>query len=66
MDGCTVGAFEVVRLRGWQRSTLLPALWINVALSLVRGTAGVLASPNALLADALDPLGNALIYGFSL
>jgi cation diffusion facilitator family transporter len=41
-------------------------LWINAGLFFVEGTAGLLASSTALLADALDMLGDALIYGFSL
>jgi Co/Zn/Cd efflux system component len=45
---------------------LLWVLWINAAMFLAEGTAGLLASSTALLADALDMLGDALIYGFSL
>jgi cation diffusion facilitator family transporter len=41
-------------------------LWINAGLFLTEGIAGVLASSTALLADALDMLGDALVYGFSL
>ena len=65
-DCCANSACEVEKLRDGQRSTLLWVLWINAVLFLVEGTAGVLASSTALLADALDMLGDALIYGFSL
>jgi cation diffusion facilitator family transporter len=65
-DCCAASACEVEKLRDRQRSTLLLVLWINAGLFLIEGTAGVLASSTALLADALDMLGDALIYGFSL
>ena len=65
-DCCANTACEVEKLRDRQRSTLLWVLWINAGLFLVEGTAGVLASSTALLADALDMLGDALIYAFSL
>ena len=46
------------------------ALWIviaiNAAMFLVEGVAGLLAHSTSLLADALDMLGDALVYGFSL
>ena len=65
-DCCAASACEVEKLRDRQRSTLLLVLWINAGLFLIEGTAGLLASSTALLADALDMLGDALIYGFSL
>mgnify|MGYP006282773887 FL=1 len=65
-DCCAASACEVEKLRDRQRSTLLLVLWINAGLFLIEGTAGVLASSTALLADALDMLGDALIYAFSL
>jgi Co/Zn/Cd efflux system component len=65
-DCCANSACEIEKLRDRQRSTLLWVLWINAGLFLVEGTAGLLASSTALLADALDMLGDALVYGFSL
>jgi Co/Zn/Cd efflux system component len=65
-DCCKASACEIEKLRDRQRSTLLLVLWINAALFVLEGTAGVLASSTALLADALDMLGDALVYGFSL
>lgn len=41
-------------------------LAINALMFAVEGTAGLLAHSTALLADALDMLGDALVYGFSL
>lgn len=39
---------------------------INAVMFVVEGLAGLLAHSTSLLADALDMLGDALVYGFSL
>jgi len=65
-DCCANSACEVEKLRDRQRTTLLWVLWINAALFVTEGTAGALASSTALMADALDMLGDALIYGLSI
>lgn len=49
-----------------QRRVLQVVLWINVAMFLVESMAGVLAHSTALLADSVDMLGDAVVYGFSL
>ena len=49
-----------------QRRVLQVVLWINVGMFLVEALAGVLASSTALLADSVDMLGDAIVYGFSL
>jgi Co/Zn/Cd efflux system component len=49
-----------------QRRVLRVVLWINVAMFLVESAAGVLAHSTALLADSVDMLGDAIVYGFSL
>ena len=49
-----------------QRRVLHVVLWINVVMFLVESIAGVLASSTALLADSVDMLGDAIVYGFSL
>lgn len=54
------------KLRERQRSVLMAVLVINIVFFLVEATAGLLASSTALLADSLDMLGDALVYGFSL
>lgn len=41
-------------------------LFLNAAMFLVEGLAGLAAHSTSLLADALDMLGDALVYGFSL
>jgi Co/Zn/Cd efflux system component len=41
-------------------------LGINALMFVVEGWAGLLAHSTSLLADALDMLGDALVYGFSL
>ena len=49
-----------------QRRVLRVVLWVNVAMFLVESTAGLLAHSTALLADSVDMLGDAIVYGFSL
>ena len=49
-----------------QRRVLRVVLWINVAMFLVESISGVVAHSTALLADSVDMLGDAIVYGFSL
>src|SRR6266849_3040788 len=49
-----------------QRRVLRVVLWINVTIFLVESAAGLLAHSTALLADSVDMLGDAIVYGFSL
>lgn len=49
-----------------QRRVLQVVLWINVGMFLTEFVAGVLANSTALLADSVDMLGDAVVYGFSL
>jgi Co/Zn/Cd efflux system component len=63
---CDATAGELVALRGRQRRVLQTVLAINATMFLVESTAGVLAHSTALLADSLDMLGDAFVYGFSL
>jgi Co/Zn/Cd efflux system component len=49
-----------------QRRVLAVVLGINVAMFLLEFGAGLLARSTALLADSVDMLGDALVYGFSL
>jgi Co/Zn/Cd efflux system component len=49
-----------------QRRGLRVVLWINVLMFLVEAAAGLLAHSTALLADSVDMLGDAIVYGFSL
>lgn len=49
-----------------QRRVLHVVLWINVAMFLAEAIGGALANSTALLADSVDMLGDAIVYGFSL
>ena len=62
MDECC----EVREIPREQRRVLHVVLWINVAMFLVESLAGVLGNSTALLADSVDMLGDAIVYGFSL
>lgn len=49
-----------------QRRVLQVVLWINAAMFLGEFGASLLAHSTALLADSVDMLGDAIVYGFSL
>ena len=63
---CEKKTEEIARLQGRHSRVLYTVLWINAAMFFIEGIAGVVAHSTALLADALDMLGDALVYGFSL
>lgn len=65
-DCCSEKACELEALKRSQSATLKIALGINAAMFVVEFTAGLLAGSVSLLADSLDMLGDALVYGFSL
>jgi cation diffusion facilitator family transporter len=65
-DCCSGKACEVEALRGRQSSTLKIVLAINAVMFVVELTAGLLGHSVSLVADSLDMLGDALVYGFSL
>ncbi|MEW5891799.1 MAG: cation diffusion facilitator family transporter [Pseudomonadota bacterium] len=54
------------KMRDSQGRTLKLVLAINLVMFGIEATAGWLAGSTALLADSLDMLGDALVYGFSL
>jgi cation diffusion facilitator family transporter len=67
MDHCchtNTDALAVLRER--QKSVLQIVLAINAIMFMVEFGAGIFAHSTALLADALDMLGDALVYGLSL
>jgi Cation efflux family len=67
MDDCCIdkaGAIE--RLRKRQAETLRLVLLANAAMFGIELISGLFAGSVALLADSLDMLGDALVYGFSL
>ena len=57
---------EVAALRERHARVLYVVLAINAVMFVVEGAAGWLGHSTSLLADALDMLGDALVYGFSL
>jgi cation diffusion facilitator family transporter len=63
---CEDKGCEIAALRANHARVLWIVLAINTGMFLVEGTAGLLAHSTSLLADALDMLGDALVYGFSL
>jgi cation diffusion facilitator family transporter len=57
---------EVNALRESHSRVLWIVLAINALMFVVEGVAGVIAHSTSLLADSLDMLADALVYGFSL
>ncbi|MDP2695023.1 MAG: cation transporter [Gallionella sp.] len=65
-DCCNDKSCEIEALRARQSSTLKIVLAINAVMFLVELTAGLISGSVSLVADSLDMLGDALVYGFSL
>src|SRR4030065_706239 len=65
-DCCNDKACEIEALRARQSSTLKIVLVINAVMFLVELTAGLIGGSVALVADSLDMLGDAMVYGFSI
>ncbi len=63
---CEDKSCEITALRESHGHVLWIVLVINAVMFFVEGTAGLFAHSTSLLADALDMLGDALVYGFSL
>lgn len=61
-DCCSAKERELAALRGGMKRVLA----INVAMFLAEFAAGVVARSTALMADSVDMLGDALVYGLSL
>jgi Co/Zn/Cd efflux system component len=67
MDNCCNSKVDAIQqLRNRQELTLRFVLIVNFAMFLVEFVSGMIAESIALLADSLDMLGDALVYGFSL
>ena len=62
MDECCA----VISISEQQRRVFRIVLWINVTMFLVEAVAGILSNSTALLADSVDMLGDAIVYGLSL
>lgn len=65
-DCCNDKTCEIEALRDRQSSILKIVLAINAVMFLIELTAGLLAGSVSLIADSLDMLGDALVYGFSI
>lgn len=63
---CEDKSCEVSALRESHSRVLWIVLCINAVMFVFEGGAGLFAHSTSLLADALDMLGDALVYGFSL
>lgn len=65
---CSAKATELERLtaRADQRRVLIVVLAINAAMFVLEFGAGVVAGSNALMADATDMFGDALVYAVSI
>ena len=63
---CEDKSCEIIALRESHGRVLKIVLVINALMFLVEGIAGLLSHSTSLLADSLDMLGDALVYGFSL
>ena len=67
MDHCCHTNTETLAvLRERQKSVLQIVLAINAIMFMIEFVAGIFAHSTALLADSLDMLGDALVYGLSL
>jgi cation diffusion facilitator family transporter len=62
MDDCCA----VKQVAERQRRVFHIVLWVNVTMFLLEAVAGILSHSSALLADSVDMLGDAIVYGFSL
>jgi cation diffusion facilitator family transporter len=62
MDECC----KIAHIPAKQRGVLITVLVINTSMFFVEAVAGLLAYSTALLADSVDMLGDAIVYGFSL
>lgn len=63
---CEDKSCELTAMRKSRGSVLWIVLAINAAMFFVEGFAGMAAHSTSLLADGLDMLGDALVYGFTL
>ena len=63
---CEDKSCEITAMRERHGRVLWTVLAINALMFFVEGWAGLFAHSTSLLADALDMLGDALVYGFSL
>ncbi len=65
-DCCSDKACELEALKLRQAATLKIVLGINAVMFAIEFLAGLLSGSVSLIADSLDMLGDALVYGFSI
>lgn len=65
-DCCNDKACEIDALGDRQSATLKIVLAINAIMFVVELTAGLISGSVSLVADSLDMLGDAMVYGFSI
>ncbi len=63
---CESKSIELIKLREKQANVLKIVLAINMVMFFGEFGAGLWAKSTALMADSLDMLGDAIVYGFSL
>lgn len=66
MKDCCDKSIEIAALKKSHGKVLWTVLAINAVMFFVEIAYGIMAHSSALLADSLDMLGDALVYGFSL
>jgi len=57
---------KVITISDRQCRVFRTVLWINICMFILEAMAGILVHSTALLADSVDMLGDAIVYGFSL
>ncbi|WP_447971279.1 cation transporter [Nitrospira sp. M1] len=62
MDECC----SVIKVSDQQRRVFRIVFWVNIIMFLLEASAGIVSYSTALLADSVDMLGDAIVYGFSL
>ncbi len=62
MDECCT----VTTVSKQQRRVVQAVLWINIGMFFLEAIVGLLVHSTSLLADSVDMLGDAIVYGFSL
>ena len=65
-DCCSSLEKELTKVQDEKRNILVWVLIINISMFFIEAIYGWFAQSNALMADALDMLGDAAIFGFSL
>ena len=65
-DCCSTKEHEISALRDGMKRVLIIVLAINAAMFIAEFAAGMIANSTSLMADSVDMLGDALVYGLSI